>query len=257
MTKLIISILAAVVLSGCSPSSSDTSAGGGRGGVTEKAAAGTWISECTESAQGSFIEKMTMQNGSGASTLEFMQNQDCSGGVVRIDGPNNFQYSLGSTTGNTTQVTITGQGQPAVQGTVVFDGAAMSLTANGRTMKYSKVVQQIPQAPTPNGSDFDSVAKGTWVTRECGAAENNQSYKLLITFKGNGQGSMVYKLFQNPTCAGTAQDVGAADFTYIVDRYSNGGGQITIDSQPSDVTFQGNTMTTSSEQGTSVFEKIN
>ena len=253
MKKLIISILAAVVLSGCSSGSSDKPAGGG-GSVTEKAAAGTWISECTQSAQGSFIEKMTMQNGSGASTLEFMQNQDCSGTVVRTDGPNNFQYSLGSTTGNITQVTITGQGQPAVQGTVVFDGVMMSLTANGRTMKYIKLVQQVP---TPNGNDFDSAAKGTWIARDCGAAENNQSYKLLITFKGNGQGSMVYKLFQNPTCAGAAQDVRAADFTYIVDRYSNGGGQVTIDSQPSDVTFQGNTMTTSSEQGTSVFEKIN
>lgn len=261
MIKSLLIVLSLFTVVGCSSSSSDKPAGGGGGNVVEKAAAGTWISECRKNDYGFFIDKMTMQNGNGTTTQEYFQNQECSGISAGTQGPTSFQYTLGTTNGNTTEVTITFAGQPAFTASVTIDGPYMTIVTEGSKANYRKLeaTNKVPDGPnTPAANDFDRAAKGTWSTQECALTDKNtESYYTIITFYGNGQGSKVFNVYQNQRCEGKPELVGEANFTYTVDRYANGGGQITLNNDPVDITINGNSMTANSTEGSYAFRKIN
>ena len=256
MIKSILIVLSLFTVVGCSSDSSSKPAGGG-GNVVEKAAAGSWISECLNNEHGFFIDKITMQNGNGTTTQEYFQNQDCSGIGTVTHGTTSFQYTLGATNGNTTEVTLTFAGSPAIKASITIDGPNMTIVTADKKANYRKIgAAPDEQTNVPIGNDFDRVAKGSWVTQDCSLTDNNQSYVTVITFSGNGQGSQVFNLYQNQNCDGNPEAVNASSFTYTVDRFANGGGQITINNEPVDVLIAGNSMTANSAEGSTVFRKI-
>ncbi len=254
---IVLSLVTTFTMVACSSSSSDKPAGGGGGSVVEKAVAGAWVSDCLQDDRGFFFDKITMQNGNGTSTQEYMQNQDCSGAIMQTQGPTAFQYTSGVTIGNSTEVTLTFTGKPAIKANITVDGPKMTITAENKTLTYHKLepISHAPNAPT--GNDFDRAATGTWVTQNCTLADSTRSYVTVLTFSGNGQGSQVYNVYQNQRCEGNAQAEGSTNFTYTVDRFANGGGQITINNEPIDIIIEGNSMTANSAQGSIVFKKIN
>lgn len=263
MKNLFILIALSLTLVACS------SGGGGGAGTPpadrvtvtnfETKTVGTWVSECQHNQNGNYRETLTINKGGTGSTLfNVYQNQDCSGQVQQTQGPVNFTYQVLTAT----TVKSTFEGQEAVELKIEVQGNSMSVTSPVGTVQYTKIAgggippgQTAPGVQIPN--DFDSAAKGNWVTEECYQYQNGTTVRIVITIKGQGKASMVYNVYPSGNCSGQPQMQNNQNFDYTVDRFANGGGQITVNGEPSDVTFANNKMTLNSANGSTVYVKIN
>lgn len=253
-------IVISLVFVGCSSGNSGGSSGAP--GPADKATAtafenktsGTWVSACTQSQKGPFVETLVInKGGTGSFTFNFYQNQDCTGAVNNTDGPTQFTYQV--LTAAKIKLTVAGQG--AFELTVEINNNNMSVTAADGTMNYTRIGNAPGVTPAPGNNDFDTTAKGNWVTEQCYQYENNTTVRVIISIYGQGKAAMVYNVYQSANCSGQAQAQNKQDFNYVVDRFSNGGGQITVNGEPSDVIFANGKMTLNSAQGSTVYVKLN
>lgn len=268
--KLFISSLVfglSLTLAACNSSSSG---GGSKRNVSpelvafEKETTGEWLSECTVAEQGSYVEKLLIKSGgTGSSTTSYFNSQDCSGQVQQTEGPIEFTYELSaSSTGEFKEVTVTPKGQKAIKSKFQIQGEEMTITNSDSTTRYKRISR--PEGAKPidggntGGSDFARMALGTWITKDCYQFEGETgSYKGVLTFSTESNGAYVYELYQSANCSGQMTLSEKAEFKFKVDRFANGGGQITIDQDIADLYIQSNEMTIVSAESTAVYIRKN
>ncbi len=264
MQKLILLALIGFVFMGCSSGNNDNKGATG-GGVSQFAqkTAGQWISDCTQSQNGNYKENLVINaNGSGSITYNFYQDQNCAGAVAQSQGPLNFTYTAEAPVNGVTKVTLTFAGNAPVSVNIRALDNSMEITSDAGVVKYTRIGQPVTPIGIPgqngpgNTNDFDSMAKGNWVSEQCFQYQNNTTVRLVLSIAGQGAAASVLNVYQSQDCSGQAQPDQRQDFTYTVDRFSYGGGQISVKGQPSDVTFQGNRMTLTSAEGTMTYVKI-
>ena len=255
MIKLGICILIAFNISACSSSSDSKTAGPLDGTVTalEKSIRGEWVSDCSHNQYGNYLEKVKMADGVGSVLRDYTQSQDCTGAIIQTQGPSAFTYTSGASIGVSTEVTLNFKDQPAVKSQIKINGSLMSITIDNKTAHYHKLVTVVN--PVPADNDFDRAAIGSWITTACTVGLNNNSFKRLLVIAGHGQASLTNLIYANANCSGAALVEAAQNFQYRVDNYANGGGQITINGEPSDVIISGNKLSVNSATGSVDYEK--
>jgi hypothetical protein len=264
MKNLFVLICAATALASCSSSSGGGGGGGDQPPNTpfEKSTNGEWLSECTQ-AQGqgiaSYKEHLILKTGgSGTRSYDIYNSQDCSGAKVKTSEPSSLKYTVANAAtadGQPVKVTIQAPGQDPVEVTVITQGEDMQITSPTGTVKYHRVSGG---GNTPVGNtSFEKAALGTWVTQNCYQYQNGATAKIVITFSPGSKAASVVNVYRDAQCGGEPTAEQHQDFTYKVDNYANGGGQITINGgQAIDVSFQGNTMTMTSGTDSKVYVKV-
>jgi hypothetical protein len=258
MKHLFAMLALALTVAGCSSGGNDAPALS----PFQKASGGQWLSECQNDNNGAFKETLVLNGTTGTSTSQYYQNGDCSGAIVRTDGPNNFTYSSVNKAGGKdgeAKVTINVPGRPGVEVDVVVQGNTMVIISPNGTVIYQRIgggpgKQGAPGTPM---AAFDAAAKGNWVSKDCSVLNNGAgSYYQVLTIAGGGAAKTVYNVYQGGQCQGNPTPQGQQDINYTVDRYANGGGQLTVNGQPIDVTIQGAQLTLSSVNGTTTYLRI-
>lgn len=212
-----------------------------------------WILDCSHDEDGNYIQKIKMAGGAGSVKAEYMQNQDCSGAIIQIKGPADFTYVAGASVGESTDVALTFKDQAAIQSHIKINGSLMAINIGNETGHYHKIESAVNPAPADN--DFDRAAMGSWLTTTCFAGQNNTSVKRLLIIAGHGHASITNLVYGSPNCSVASQAEAAQEFQYAIDNYANGGGQITINSEPSDVIISGNKLSVNSATGSVDYEK--
>jgi hypothetical protein len=254
----------------CSSGSDGKPAGAGPVTAFEKATAGsTWKSECQRDQTGFFNEKLVLNpGGTGTSATDYYQTQGCVGQPVRTEGPTSFTYTTGqpSAQDGATPVTLHFAGEKPITVDFLIQGDTLIVRMAEGSVTYTRpptpgqASGQTPGTSGPvTGTDFERVAVGSWITKDCyQGGDSSSTMKLKLTISVNGRGSYVESIFHSPSCQGQAQSANNSDFTYTVDRYANGGGQLTINGQSAvDVSISGNEMTISDANGTVVYVRAN
>lgn len=123
-----------------------------------------------------------------------------------------------------------------------------------------------PGAPAPTDqvdnrgadNDFDRAAMGTWITTKCHSNQTGGSLQRMLVIRGHGKISVTDIQYTSADCTGVSQATQPVDITYTIDNYARGGGQITVNGEPQDLTFHDNTLTWSSQsQGTVDYTRAN
>ena len=114
--------------------------------------------------------------------------------------------------------------------------------------------------PTQNGTlteEFDKDAFGNWLTKDCysNPSDTTSTARILMTINGNGKASQAVITYASLDCSGTATPQQGQDFTYTIDRYANGGGQLTVNGNYVDVTINNGHLTTTTANGTREYIK--
>ncbi len=262
MKKIIISILMGLALTGCSSGNSDSKPGPGGGVVTQfgQSIAGHWLSECAHNQNGFFVEDLNVNaNGSGTRTINPFQDDACTRAIAQQATPENFTYTAATAANGSTPVTLTFADGQKAQVNVVVQGDNLEITSNQGTVRYFRVKEahQTPGTNPGNVNDFDSVAGGNWVTEQCYTYQNNQTARQVVAIKGQGRVAVVLNVYPSADCIGEPHAEQAQDLEYKVDRFANGGGQITINGKVSDIIFKENKMTLTDAESTTVYIKIN
>jgi hypothetical protein len=262
MKSICLALGALVLLAGCS----GDSYGSGTPQPTtpfEKATNGEWASECQVEGTNSFIEKLVLKpQGTGTSTMTYFQNQTCTGTIAKTEGPSAISYKTDEKAmdkARTAQVKITAKGQTA-DATVEVNGNLMTITFDNKTIRYTRVAPPAPpknDGPQANQTlEFERVAVGVWTSEKCQVAQT-VSYVVIIELKAGGKGSQLANVYGNGQCQGDPQPKNQSEFTYKVDRFANGGGQVTIDGKdPTDIVIQDKKMTISTEEGPQSYVKV-
>ena len=214
-----------------------------------KAAVGSWLSECQQGDQGFYKETLTLDGvSSGSSALEFYADVSCNQSVGRKDAPVALTYSAQekSATRSTVFVTINGR-TTQLEVTLVGNGTTMKVQyPGGATIVYFRVLEQTKpgsQVGNTNGGNgplmqaFDRLAVGSWISEKCQGGANNQSYAEILIFRGNGEASSMYNLYNNGTCQGTPRTTPESPLSYGVNRFSNGSGEIVMAGEVSTVSI--------------------
>lgn len=242
--------------------------------VTEftKAMSGTWRSECRldQESQKHFIENLTLNaNGTGSFTIEVFDNTNCTGNAIQTLPPETLSYTEGAVNGNTKQVFLTIKNE-TVEIRIQMTATEMTVTSLKGTVRYQRQgpppenEKEEGPKPTEGVAAFEAIAVGSWVTQCANAALNDGTpvtYVEIVTISKGGKGGEILNYYTNNNCTGTpAGTANKADFTYVVDRYANGGGQITRTKNGQqdklDIYFTNGVMTVASEQGNKEFKKI-
>jgi hypothetical protein len=280
MKKFMILVSVVLSLAACSSSSNDGNGAKPAGNVTPEITAfanksgGQWVSECMQDEKGINKEIITInKDGTGSYTTNYYRDQACAGDVANTEGPTAFTYTAEALNGGSTKIKMTLNRQ-VIDLSIINQGDRMTITANGRTVQYTRIGQapnedqnQVnPVNPNPGnnppaiGLDFDTMAKGNWISQNCTAIQGG-SYKQVLQIKGQGKAASIFNVFKTNDCSGNeVQGVQPQEFTYAVVRFANGAGEITITGETTStnaVRFQGRQMTLSTQQGDVVFIKIN
>lgn len=243
------------IFSGCSSSSDNkkVTPADGNVSVLEKSIRGEWLSDCFHDQHGNYLQKIKMANGSGTVTSDYMQNQNCSGAVLQTQGPAEFTYVSGESVGETTDVTLTFKDGRAIQSQIKIHDTLMAITIGTGISHYHKINGTVNPAPADN--DFDRAAMGSWLTVKCYPGQNNASMKRLLNIAGHGQASLTNLVYATTNCTGDSLEEAAQNFQYTIDNYANGGGQVTINGEPSDVIINGNKLSVNSRTESVDYEK--
>lgn len=253
-------LLLAVGLAACSNGggSSNKPAVGGGGVVTEfgQKMAGVWTSACTLSQDGVYKETLTIKaNGTGESTLNFYNDQNCADAIRTTQGPTAFSYTVETLPDGSARITISQQGGQA-QVVVRVVGSVMEVQGEKGQLDYTRDQQQ-NQAPAPTEDDFDRAAKGLWISENCFTYNNNTTARQQLTINGRGSSSVVIQVYSNQNCSGRSRPERASQVNYRVDHFANGRGQITVNNQASDVVIERGQMTITDANGTIVYNRVN
>lgn len=261
--KTILILFSILALAACSSGGGGGSAkpNGGGGVVTEfgKKIEGEWTSECVESDQGPFKDLLVINaNGTGQRTITVYQNQNCSGVAKQVQGPKSFTYGVEDQPDGSARVSVSQEdGVNYVVNMSVF-GNTMDIEDQSGKFRYIR--RQTAQTPTQGGDDFDRLAIGIWMSQQCYPYQNNTSVRQQLTVQGRGAASIILQIYQSQDCSGRSRAERPQNANYRVDHFANGQGQITVNNEPSDVSFQGarnERMTITDANGTTVFNKVN
>ena len=255
MKSIFLALAALFLFAACS---GDSYGGGGAPAGNE------WTSACLRDQDGNFIEKLVLRpGGTGTVTSTYFQNQDCTGQILRTDGPTNFTYQTDEKAmadGRPVEVTLNLPGKQPSKLNVQVQGNTMTITsADGGTVRYSRTGPP-PQKPGNDAATtaaFDAAAVGSWVSENCYQGQQGTTVMLVVQILGGGKGVSLQNVFQNATCQGDAQPQERKEFTYKVDRFAAGAGQITVDGKTvMNITIQGKSMTATSPQGSVSYTKV-
>ncbi len=259
--KLLFFLFSVLALAGCS---SDGGSGAGKGGggvVTEfgKKLAGEWTSDCMTGEQGPYIETLTIQsNGTGHSVMSFYQNQNCSGAIKETQGPNVFTYSSEDLADGSARLSLSRQGQTS-QVTVTVIGNVMDVKGQNGQARYIRS-QKVQEPVAPNQDDFDRLAIGSWISEQCFPFQNNTSARQQLNIIGRGSANVIIQVYQSSNCSGRSRAERPQAANYRVDHFANGQGQVSVNGEPSEISFQGarnDRMTVTNPNGTVVYNKVN
>ena len=114
--------------------------------------------------------------------------------------------------------------------------------------------------PTENGiltEQFDKDAFGSWLTKDCYSMTNDttSTARIVLTIYGNGKASQTVTTYKSVDCSGPTTPQESKEFTYTIDRYANGGGQLTVNGEYVDVTISNGHLTTSTATDTREYIK--
>lgn len=256
--KKILVLLAALALTACSSGGGSNAKPADGPRVTEfgQKIAGVWISECTTGQEGPYKETLTINaDGTGENAITIYQGLNCTGAVRGTQAPSAFTYSVESLGEAAARVTITKQGAQAVVNVTILGNV---LDVEGQNGKIRYLLNKNAQVPTtPAGDDFDALARGLWITEQCYPYENNTSARQQLTVNGRGSASTVVQVYASQNCSGRSRAERTQQTNYRVDQFANGQGQITVNNEASTVSFDGNHMTLTDANGTTVYNKVN
>lgn len=223
----------------------------------QKMAGGQWLSECQKQNGPSYKETVVLNGATGTSSAQYFQNNDCTGAVTKTEGPVNFTYSAANKNGKDgdAKVTVTRQDGVTITVDIVIQGDTMVISGPDGSIIYHRQGGGQGKNNSPEMEAFDAAARGNWITRDCRQI-NGGSYHQVLTIKGGGQASTVYNVYADSQCQSNPTPQGNADITYRVDRFANGGGQLTVDGQTVDITINGAQMDFNLPNGAVVFLRI-
>jgi hypothetical protein len=260
--KSLLALLVLFTMIGCSSDKDDKSP---EFTPFQKASNGDWLSECQQDNEGFYKETLSLKGSSGTTSNQYFQNNDCSGATLKTDAPTAFTYSsvnkAGGKEGEAT-ISITVPGQPPVKVEVVVQGNTMSVTGPTGTTLYTRIGSNdrigkgqttLPDTPA---NKFDTLAQGRWSARDCVPLEGNRSYLQILTVRGGGSAQQVYNVFNTPNCRGNLIPQQESELEYAVLNFEGNSGQLSINGQTINVSIQGNQMTVSGPEGSTVFIKV-
>lgn len=256
-------LLSALALTACSSGGGGSSkpAAGGGGVVTEfgKKMEGEWTSDCMTGDEGPYKETLSINaNGTGKSAITLYPTQNCAGAARETQGPTEFTYSVEELADGSARLTLANQGQTS-ELTVSILGNVMDVQGQNGKARY--VRSQTAQVPvTPSQDDFDRLAIGSWMSEQCFPYQNNTSARHQLNIVGRGSANLVIQVYQNSNCSGRSRAERPQTTNYKVENFSNGRGQITVNGETSEISFEGarnERMNLVDANGTIVYNKVN
>lgn len=265
MNKLITLLGISCFMVACSGSSGSGGGGGGTpgGSVFEKATAGTWVSDCTQTQMGFVRELLNLEaGGKGSLTFLGFATAECSGQANPLQ-TTNFTYKVTATKGDTSDLTLKIENQPEQKVSVRVNGNSMSVTSEQGTKNYQRGQEAGGNAPggnpaAPGGAmaAFDAAAKGTWITENCYELNQGGTAMIVLEITGGGKAIQMLKTYGSADCSGQSQPGNRTAITYTVDQFANGQGQLTLNGQAKvSIQIQGNRMSVQDQNGTYQYTK--
>ncbi len=259
--KLALSGISILLAAGCS-------SGGGGGNTTQpvnpptppvsefsQALAGKWISDCIAGLEGNYKETLELSSThSGTRFRTFYRNASCSGFDSGTTPVQSFTYQEGVMVNNLTPVTLAVAGEASTTLQIsIFNRTMDVISANGLHARYTRINQVIISDP----NRFDSLAIGVWQSQTCEAgAQVHTSSQEILTIHGAGQADSSYMTYPSSNCSGKGRVMNQQNFTYSIDRFLNRTGQLKVNDQLVEVSFEENLMIMTSAQNSAMYVRI-